>query len=126
MMRAICQVPGKLKLLDQSFSGHAQAKLETFESAEKLYTVAQGYDWIDRLNGETLPGQEYTLEHARQDFESSGQVGHCYECDGEVVYRNPLFACSCTVLEPESEALHPAWNLTVETLRRVRSGAVGQ
>jgi len=121
-MRAICNVPGRLKLLDQSFSGDAQRAID-FESAEKLYTVAQGYEWIDRLNGETIAVSEYTLEYARRDFEAAGQVGHCYECDGEVVFRHPLFACSCAVLGPESEALHPAWNLTLETVRRVRRQA---
>jgi hypothetical protein len=123
MMRAICKVPGRLTLLDQSFSGHEQDQIETFDSAEKLLTVAQTYELIERLNGETIPGGEYTLEQAREDFETSGQVGHCYECDGEVVYRHPLFACSCTVLEANSEEIHPAWNLTIVTLRRVRSEA---
>jgi hypothetical protein len=125
MMRAMRTEPGRLKLLDQSFSGDAQTELDVFESAEKLYTVAQNYDWVDRLNGETVAGGEYTLDLARQDFEAAGQVGHCYECNGEVTYRDQRFACGCAVLEPGSEDLHPAWNLTLVTVRRLRGQAAG-
>jgi len=125
MMRAVCKAPGRLTLLDQSFPTQGEAKIETFDSAEKLLTVAQTYELVERLNGDTVPGSAYTLDLAQQDFETSGQVGHCYECDGEIVYRHPLFACSCTVLEPDSDELHPAWNLTIVTLRRVRSEAAG-
>jgi hypothetical protein len=120
MMKAMCKVAGRLTLLDQSFPGETD---EVFESAEKLYTVAQNYDWVERLNGDAVPGKDYTLDLARQDFESAGQVGHCYECDGEVVFRSQRFACNCTALEPSSEELHPAWNLSLETVRRLRKGA---
>jgi hypothetical protein len=123
MMRAMRKVPGRITLLDQSFAGDAEAPTETFESAEKLFTVAQNFDWVERLNGDTVPGKEYTLEQARQDFEAAGQVGHCYDCDGEVTYRAQRFACECAALEADSEELPPAWNLTLETLRRVRRGA---
>ena len=121
MMQAVCKVPGRLTLLDQSFSDHEHTNADTFDSPEKLLTVAQTYELVERLNGDTIPGSTYTLDLAREDFEASGQVGYCYECEGAIVYRPPIIACSCTILEPDSEELHPAWNLTISTLRRVRN-----
>lgn len=43
-----------------------------FKSAESLWNVAKNHTWVERNStGGTVKGENYTLEMARKDFETS-------------------------------------------------------
>ena len=71
---AHCSWAGTIKLggtssVDSTGTDHSGAHAAyEFTSAETLYKVASGYTWVQRPNGKSIRGKDYTLRMAANDF----------------------------------------------------------
>jgi hypothetical protein len=50
--------------------GGGWLKEYSFSTAENMHTIAKGHDWVQRPNGKTIKGADYTLKMAQNDFKS--------------------------------------------------------